>query len=237
MGWGYHQYVPVSQKRADAEKALKRLKKKNPDISPIIIEGNKIAKTWWGASWNKNLESYADYSNRISRGRSYVKNGMVLDLTIEVGRVTAMIMGSYKQPYQVTIRIDKLSKTKWNHIVKQCSRSIGGMAELVEGNFPKVLENAFLKQGEGLFPTPKEIHMDCSCPDWAYMCKHVAAALYGIGARLDQDPLLFFVLRDVPFKDLLKKSVEDKMNSLLKNAGKKSNRLLDGVDVDELFGL
>jgi uncharacterized Zn finger protein len=237
MSWGYYEYVPVAQKREKAARALAKYKKKNADISPIIVEGNKIAKTWWGMSWNKNLESYADYSNRIGRGRSYVRNGMVLDLQIDVGKVFALVMGSGATPYQVTIQIDCLPSPKWNNIVKKCSHSIGTIEELIAGKFPQELADFFLQQGEGLFPTPKEIHLDCSCPDWATMCKHVAAALYGIGTRLDQQPLLFFKLRDVSVEELIKKSVTKKMESLLKNAEKKSERVLEGVDLEELFGL
>jgi uncharacterized Zn finger protein len=238
--WGNYRfkpYKPVAEKKADAQKKLAKLKKKNPDVSPIVIEGKKIAVTWWGAAWNKNLESYADYANRIGRGRSYVKNGMVLDLQIEPGVINAVVSGSRKTPYDVRIMIDKLSEKKWKAIVNQCSRRIAGISDLVEGKFPEDLAQIFLKQESGLFPSPREIHLDCSCPDWADMCKHVAAALYGVGARLDHDPMLFFTLRSIDFSELLKKSVDEKIDSMLKNAGKKSNRTIDDADITDLFGL
>jgi uncharacterized Zn finger protein len=235
--YGYKPYKPVAEKKADAQKKLAKLKKKNPDISPIIIEGRKIAVTWWGIAWNENLESYADYANRIGRGRSYVKNGMVLDLQIGPGVINAKVSGSRKTPYDVLIRIDKLSEERWKAIVEQCSRRIAGISDLVEGKFPEDLAQIFLKQGSGLFPSPREIHLGCSCPDWAEMCKHVAAVLYGVGARLDSDPMLFFTLRSIDFSELLKKSVEEKINSMLKNAGRKSARTIDDADIAELFGL
>jgi len=235
--WEYPAYEPVAKKRAKAEKALIKLKKKDPNISPVIIEGRKIARTWWGVAWNKNLESYADYDNRIGRGRSYVKNGMILDLKIETGLVTALVMGSGTSPYKVEIKIDKLPKTRWNRIVEECSHRIGGMAELAAGKFPEDLADMFLQQGNGLFPSPREIHLRCDCYDWANMCKHVAATLYGIGARFDEDPLLFFNLRDIPFEDLLRKSVEEKMQNMLKNADKKSARILEGENLSEIFGI
>jgi uncharacterized Zn finger protein len=234
---GYKPYKPVAAKKADARQKLAKLKKQNPDISPVVIEGRKIAVTWWGAAWNKNLESYADFANRIGRGRSYVKNGMVLDLQIGPGVVTAMVSGSRKNPYEVEINIDKLSERRWQNIVNQCSRRIAGISDLVEGKFPEDLAEIFLKQELGLFPAPSEIHLDCSCPDWARMCKHVAAALYGVGARLDQDPMLFFTLRGIDFSELLKKSVDEKIDSMLKNAGKKSARTIDDADITGLFGL
>lgn len=237
MSWGYHDYKPVAKTKADAEKTLEKLRKKNPNISPVIIDGRRIAKTWWGISWNKNLESYADYSNRISRGSSYVKNGLVLDLQIDAGIVTGVVQGSRKKPYDITVKIDKLGDSKWKKIVERCSHSIAGMAELAEGKFPEELADLFLKQGHGLFPSPKEIRFTCSCPDYASMCKHVAAVLYGIGARFDRDPLLFFKLRDIDFTELLKKTIEEKVDGLLKNADKKSERVIEGADISDLFGV
>ncbi|MDR0653340.1 MAG: SWIM zinc finger family protein [Synergistaceae bacterium] len=235
--WGYYKYKPVAEKKADAQKKLAKLKKKNPDVSPIVIEGKKIAVTWWGEAWNKNLESYADFANRIGRGRSYVKNGMVLDLQIGPGVINAKVSGSRRTPYDVLIEIDKLPEQRWKTIVEQCSRRISGISDLVEGKFPEDLAQIFLKQGAGLFPSPSEIHLDCSCPDGAKMCKHVAAALYGVGARLDNDPMLFFTLRSIDFSELLKKSVEEKIDSMLKNAGRKSARTIGDADIAGLFGL
>jgi uncharacterized Zn finger protein len=238
VSWGYYdEYIPVAQKKADAQKQIEKLRKKNPNLSPVVIEGRKIAKTWWGTAWNKNLESYADYANRIGRGSAYVKNGMVLDLQIEPGEVRSLVQGSRKAPYSVSIRIDKLSAPRWSAIVEQCSRKIDGISALVEGKFPEELSQIFLQQDKGLFPSPKEIKLECSCPDYADMCKHVAAALYGVGARLDSDPKLFFVLRDIDFSALIKKSVEEKIDSMLKNAGKKSKRIIEGADIAELFGI
>ncbi|MDR1516356.1 MAG: hypothetical protein LBS45_11740 [Synergistaceae bacterium] len=238
MMWGYYyNYKPVSQRKAEAQKQLEKMRKKNPNIAPVIVEGRKIAKTWWGEAWNKNLESYADYSNRIGRGRAYVKNGMVLDLQIAKGEINAFVQGSRKKPYEVLIKIAGLPDARWGAIVDQISRGIGSVEELIGGKFPKELERVFLQQEKGLFPSPKEISFACSCPDWAYMCKHVSAALYGIGARLDQDPLLFFTMRDIDFSSLIKKSVDEKLGNMLKNAGKKSTRIIDDADIGALFGV
>jgi uncharacterized Zn finger protein len=162
---------------------------------------------------------------------------MVLDLQITPGEVRALVQGSRKTPYAVAIGIDKLSAPRWNSIVEQSSHSISGIAELVEGKFPEELSQIFLQQGKGLFPAPSEIHLHCSCPDWADMCKHVAAALYGVGARLDSDPLLFFTLRGIDFSELLKRSVEEKIDSMLKNAERRSGRAIGDADINKLFGL
>lgn len=235
--WGYYAYVPVAKKKQDAAKALEKLKKKRPDIRPVVIEGNKVAKTWWGVAWNKNLESYADYANRIGRGRAYVRNGFVLDLQIDSGSVTAIVAGSGRNPYNVKITIDALSKDKWNRITEICGRSIAGIDQLVQGKFPKELETLFTQKGEGLFPAPKEIKLSCDCPDWAVMCKHVAAVLYGIGARFDEDPTLFFKLRNIEIEELIKKSIEEKMENMLKNSGKKTRRVIKDADIGGLFGI
>lgn len=230
-------YVSVAEKKQKAETSLAKLRKKNPNIQPIIIEGRTIAKSWWGKAWNENLESYADYSNRIGRGRSYVRNGAVLDLQISKGKVEAQIQGSASKPYKITVKIDELSQKKWKQITKLCNNRIGTMEQLVEGKFPGELEELLKEQKYGLFPSPEEIHFDCSCPDWAHMCKHVAAALYGIGARLDQEPLLFFELRGIDGTQLIKKTMESKVESMLKNAGKKSKREIPKSELQELFGM
>jgi len=237
MGWGYDYYrkPTVAQQKRSAEKQIAKLRKKNTDLQPVVLEGNKIAKTWWGVSWCENLERYADYGNRIGRGRSYVRNGFVLDLRISEGIITALVTG--RNLYTVTIKIDKLPEKNWKKIAEQCARRIDSVTALVEGKFPVEFQEVFMKQGDGLFPSPKEIHMDCSCPDWATMCKHVAAVLYGVGAKLDSNPLLFFTLRGIDQTELIKKSVDEKMKSLMVNAQKISKRVIDEKDAARIFGV
>ncbi|NLX90172.1 MAG: hypothetical protein GXZ07_01025 [Firmicutes bacterium] len=232
----YPRYKSAAEKKQKAKKQLEKLKKKNPDLAPVIVKGRAIATTWWGKAWNKNLEMYADYSNRIGRGRSYVRHGAVLDLNLEKGLARALVQGSRSKPYKVKIKISPLAPDKWERILSLCKHKINSLAELVDGKFPRELAELFTAEGEGLFPAPEEIDFSCSCPDWADMCKHVSAALYGIGARFDEDPTLFFKLRNIEFDKLLKKTIEQKMQSLLKNAGKKSSRVLDDDDVAALFG-
>ncbi len=233
----YPSYVSVAEKKAKAAKKLKRLKKKNPDIKPVIIEGKAIALSWWGKSWNKNLERYADYTNRIGRGRSYVRHGAVLDLQINSGKVKALVQGTRAKPYSVSVKIKAINENIWQKIKTACGGKLDSLQELLEGKFPKALSDIFMEQGTGLFPSPKEIEFSCSCPDWASMCKHVAAALYGIGARLDEDPGLFFKLRKVKMKDLVTEAVENKTRKLLEKAKKKTKRLIAESDLADVFGI
>jgi len=197
MSWysygGWPPYVPVAERRRKAKRKVAKLKKAGRKISPIEIPGRKITATFWGDAWCKNLESYSDYANRLPRGRTYVRNGSVVDLRIEAGRVRALVSGS--DIYDVDIRIKRLAKTRWTGIKGQCAGKIDSLVELLQGSISKGVMKIVTQQGKGLFPTPREISVSCSCPDWAIMCKHVAATLYGVGARLDHEPELLFTLR------------------------------------------
>jgi len=230
-------YVSVAEKKSKAEKKLKKLRKKNPNINPVIIEGRSIAKTWWGKEWNKNLERYADYSNRIGRGRSYVRHSSVLDLVIEKSEIRSLVQGGDSNPYSVVIKIKGLPKKIWTTIKTECKGKLDSLQELFAGKFPKALAEMFTTKGVGLFPSPAEIKFSCSCPDWADMCKHVAATLYGIGARLDQKPGLFFTLRNIDMNDLISETVKDTTEELLKKADKKTDRVIDDSDLSGIFGI
>ncbi len=236
--YGFPKYVSVAEKKAKAEKKLRQLRKKNPDIAPITIQGHALAKTWWGNAWNKNLEKYADYSNRIGRGRSYVRHSAVLDLQITPGKVTALVQGSAAKPYSVSVVIKAMPKKNWDKIKKACAGEMESMQQLIAGKFPKELAAIFTEKGSGLFPGPDEINFECSCPDWAYMCKHVAATLYGIGARLDDDPHLFFLLRKVNMKDLVSETIRESKKALLSKAKKKTSRVIEDNDaLSDIFGI
>jgi uncharacterized Zn finger protein len=234
---GFPKYIPVGEKRRQAQKSVEKLRKKNQDISPVIITGSKLTRTWWGKSWNDNLERYSDYSNRIGRGRSYVRHGAVLDLKITEGKIDALVKGSAAKPYQVTISIQPLAKDIWETLTNYCAGKIDSMQELIEGKFPKALSELFTAKGKGLFPAPQEISLECSCPDWAMMCKHVAAVLYGVGARLDDDPSLFFVLRKVNINDLISETISKKAQTLLEKSKAKSRRVIEDTDISGMFGI
>jgi len=239
MSYYDFEYVSVAEKKARNQKSLEKLRKRNPDISPIVINhnGRKLARTWWGEAWNSNLESYSDYANRMGRGRSYVRHGAILDLRISAGKVVALVQGRQARPYQVDIDILPLDRGTWQAVTTTCGGKIESLQELVEGRFPKDLAELFTARGQGLFPAPREITLHCSCPDWAVMCKHVAAVLYGVGVRLDENPALFFVLRDVNIDDLVTKVVADRTESLLKRSGQRSARVIDDGDIGAMFGI
>ncbi len=235
--YGFPPYVSVAEKRARARRKLEQLRKKHPDIRPVVIAGNTLVRTWWGKAWNGNLSKYADYANRIGRGRSYVRHGAVLDLQIKPGQVKALVQGSQGSPYTITIKIKPISEPVWKQIKAACAGQLASLQELLEGRFPKGLAELFTAKGNGLFPSPQEIDFHCSCPDWAYMCKHVAAVLYGIGTRLDEDPGLFFVLRKMKMDDLITQAVRDKSARLLQQAKKKTARVIDDADLGAVFGI
>jgi len=234
---GFPRYVSVAEKRARARRKLEQLRRKHPDIRPVVIAGNALVRTWWGKAWNGNLGKYADYANRIGRGRSYVRHGAVLDLQIKPGQINALVQGSRGSPYTVTIKIKPISEPSWQQIKTACAGQLASLQELLAGRFPKGLAELFTAKGSGLFPSPQEIDFRCSCPDYAYMCKHVAAVLYGIGTRLDEDPSLFFVLRKMRMDDLITQAVQDKSERLLKQAKKKTARVIDDADLGEVFGI
>jgi len=206
-------------------------------LRPVIIEGSVIARTWWGKAWNENLEFYAEYSNLIGRGRSHVRSGAILGLQVSAGEVKALVRGARAKPYAVTITIKKLNKNTWNQLTSACEGNLLSLEELLAGKFPKVVEDAFMQRKTGLFPSPKEIEFACSCPDWASMCGHIAATLYGIGARLDEDPTLFFTLRGVDAAGLIRRAVSSKAEDLLPKASKKSSRPIEGADLSAACGV
>jgi uncharacterized Zn finger protein len=194
-------YVPVAQRRKQAARFAAKLAKKGRPVSPVEIEGRAIANSFWGKAWCDNLESYSDFANRMPRGRTYVRNGSVVDLQIAAGKVTAVVSGS--EVYQIEIQMDALDRKVWRSLTQQCAGQIGSMIELLQGRFSGDVMQLLARPKTGLFPSPKEIHLSCTCPDWANMCKHVAAALYGVGARLDREPEIFFTLRQVDQTELV----------------------------------
>jgi uncharacterized Zn finger protein len=229
--------VSAAARRAKAAKSLAKIKKNKTDVQPVIIEGNKIAKSWWGKAWCENLERYADYENRIGRGRSYVRQGTVIDLKINAGRVTALVQGSASSPYEVTVNFAPVKPAAWKKIQQASAGKIASLSTLLRGEFPHELSEIFTMKGAGLFPAPGEIRFDCSCPDWASMCKHVAAVLYGIGARLDHDPALFFTLRQIDIQELVSRAVDLQSESMISKAGRKTKRVMNNVDISAVFGI
>ena len=231
----YHRfrpYVPVAQRQAKALKEARKALKAGTVLSPVHVEGRKIAKTVWGQAWCDNLESYSDYENRLPRGRTYVRNGSVIDLAVEPGKVRAQVMGS--SLYRIEITVAPAAKERWSRLVAGVTGSIASLVELLQGRLSKGVMEKICHPDSGLFPSPREIAFSCSCPDWASMCKHVAAALYGVGARLDASPDLLFALRNVSASDLIAEAA--KVPSGTKKSPSKG-RALAAEGLDELFGI
>jgi uncharacterized Zn finger protein len=231
--WGWRSYVSAAERRQRAARKLEKLRRKGHTISPVEIQGRAIAKTFWGKAWCDNLERYSDFANRLPRGRTYVRNGSVIDLQIAAGDIKALVIGS--EIYTVNVKVAPVTQARWKSICKDCAGSIDSLVELLQGRFSKGVMERICRQETGLFPSPSEIKVSCSCPDWANMCKHVAAVLYGIGARLDQQPELLFRLNHVNENDLMVK-VGDAVP--LAHKGPAVAKVLGGgEDLAELFGL
>ena len=229
---GWPPYVSAAERRLRAAREAQKLRKKGEPLESIRIEGRRIATTFWGKAWCDNLESYHDYDNRLPRGRTYARNGSVLDLQIAPGKITALVSGS--SLYRVAIDIGQLSKKKWGAIRADCAGGIDSLVELLQGKLSEAVMERLCRQDAGLFPKPSEIRFSCTCPDYASMCKHVAAALYGVGARLDRKPELLFRLRAVDETELVA-DIDVVLPMSRKDTG--SDKILEGGDLSALFGL
>jgi uncharacterized Zn finger protein len=234
MSWDgdWPEYVPVAERRRRAARQVASLARKGHSVAPVVIEGRAIATTFWGKAWCDNLESYQDFASRLPRGRSYVRNGSVLDLQIAACKVTAMVSGS--SLYRTKVSIDAVPRRHWRSVCKDCAGAIDSLVELLQGRLSQGVMERICRQGLGLFPTPEQIRFRCSCPDFAFMCKHVAAVLYGVGARLDKQPELLFRLRGVQEKDLLAR-IDDSLP--MTKAAPAPGKVLKADDLSTMFGL
>lgn len=233
---GTYSQPTTSELKRKSEASRKSAEKKGKTLEPVVIQGRTIARSWWGKAWCANLERYADFESRLDRGKRYVRTGAVIDLKIDKGKLSARVQGSRKTPYKVEIRISPLSEERCQEIIASCGRKVENLEKLLAGDFPKELKELFTQEN-GLFPTPREISFACSCPDWALMCKHVAAALYGVGARLDQDPSLFFTLRGIEVGRFIDVAIANRVELMLQNAARPSSRIIAPGAVRELFGV
>ncbi len=231
---GFAPYVPVATRQANAAKHAQKLaKKEGRELAPVKITGRGMATTYWGKAWCDNLEAYSDYANRLPRGRTYARNGSVMDLQIKKGKIEAIVSGSHA--YTIAITIETLAKPLWNRLKAECSESIASLIDLLQGRFDEGVMQRLAHPTEGLFPRPKEIKMSCSCPDSAGLCKHLAAVLYGVGNRLDNSPELLFTLRNVDHFELVSQAVAEGNLDRTLDAGDDSS--LVGSDLGEMFGI
>jgi uncharacterized Zn finger protein len=232
MYFRWKPYIPAAARRQAVERTVAKMVRKGQALSPVTASRGAIAKSFWGKAWCQNLERYSDYSNRLPRGRTYLRNGSVIDLTIGPGEVTAQVMGS--SLYRITVGISEVAGAHWQSIARDCARSIDTLVELLQGQLSNSVMERITRPGTGLFPSPTEISFSCSCPDSAAMCKHVAATLYGVGARLDSAPELLFGLRKVDAKELIARAGEGG-TPVQKLPG--ADRILDSSKLADVFGI
>ncbi len=236
MSWYFNKpYVSIAKRRANGLRQLEKIKKAGRSIEPLgeLSHRTKIATSFWGRAWCDHLESLGDYENRLPRGRTYVRNGSVLHLSIEKGKITALVQGS--ELYEQTILIEPLAAAKWERIKKRCQGGVGSLIELLQGKVSGEIMEVVTDPADGLFPTSKEIKLSCSCPDWASLCKHLAAILYGVGARLDQQPELLFKLRGVDHRELIDESAV--ATAIAGTTRSTRRRTLDPAALGDVFGI
>ncbi len=234
--YGYNrwpQYVPVAERRRNAAQLATQFAGAGRSLDPvrILAGGNKITETFWGSAWCQNLERFSDFSNRLPRGRTYVRNGSVIDLQLAAGKVTALVSGS--SVYEIEITVKPIPKPQWRQLCADCATDIDSLVELLQGRLSTGVMEVLCRPTTGLFPEPAQITMKCSCPDWATMCKHVAAVLYGVGARLDRSPELLFTLRQVDHQELVAASGSGITNT---TAAASTDDLAD-ADLEAIFGI
>ncbi|MBX9578606.1 MAG: hypothetical protein K2W97_09075 [Chthoniobacterales bacterium] len=229
----YPPYVPVAKRRAKAEKFAKKMMKKETVLEPVQIEGRKITTTFWGKAWCDNLEAYSDYESRLPRGRTYARNGSVIDLKISKGTITALISGS--EVYTGHIKINPISTKQWEALKKESAGKVGSLIELLGGKLSQEVMAIMTNLETGLFPKPKEIHLDCSCPDWADLCKNLAGVLYGIGSRLDTRPELLFLLRSVNHEELVDEATRGMTIDQVTTSDESS--ILSDDHLSDIFGI
>ncbi len=234
MSWyGWRPYVSATERRARAARKLKQLERKGFAVQPVRTAGRAIARTFWGKAWCAHLEAFSDFSNRLPRGRTYVRNGSVCHLEIASGAVKANVIGS--RLYDVEVAIKALPQKKWTAVKTRCAGQIGSVLELLQGRLSDKVMAVVTDRERGLFPLPAEIRLQCSCPDWADMCKHVAAVLYGVGARLDERPELLFLLRGIDHEELIAAGAGAAMIGAAK--GRSRRRRIDSEALEEIFGI
>lgn len=225
--WG--ERLSAADRAAGTLRAVREAKKSGRALSPVAIAGRTIAHTFWGKAWCDNLERYRDFAHRLERGRTYVRTGAVIDLRIGAGTIEASVSGS--MVYEVTIEIDAIEAKAWRELQRACAAGIASRLELLSGRLSAPVMARLCEDRVGMFPEPAAIGFACTCPDAATMCKHVAATMYGVGARLDSAPELLFTLRKVSPDELHASAVAQL------DAAPRSKRILVSDQLSALFGI
>ncbi|HET6147277.1 MAG TPA: hypothetical protein VFH68_07065 [Polyangia bacterium] len=234
-GFEFAEYVSVAERRARARKAAETIgRKRGRVLAPVgPLEGNKLVRTFWGRAWCENLESYSDFANRLPRGRSYARHGAVIDLAIANGKVSALVSGT--STYEISVTIRSLPARRWKEMAAACTGMIDSLVDLLGGKLSTQVMEIVTSKERGLFPPPSQISFACSCPDWAGMCKHVAAVLYGVGVRFDEKPELLFALRGVDHVDLISDAAIAAPRLVARGSG--GRKVIQSADLSALFGI
>jgi uncharacterized Zn finger protein len=232
-GWSYKPYVSAGEKRRRASKEATSLGEKGQKLNPVRVEGRTISKSFWGRAWCENLESYSDFENRLPRGRTYLRNGSVVDFQIVPGEIRALVYGS--ELYRIAIKIKPVPKAEWKALKSDCAGQVGSLMDLLQGKLSAQVMEVITRRETGLFPRPTEITLSCSCPDWAGMCKHVAASLYAVGVRLDESPELLFLLRGADHLELVTEATESVTTGV--STLSEGSVALTGDNLEEIFGI
>lgn len=229
--WSQKRYVSVAQRRANAACEMEKLQAQGKTISPVQVGGRQIARTFWGKAWCDHIEHLADFESRLPKGRTYVRNGSVCHLEIRKGRIEAYVCGS--DLYEVAVDLQPLDAARWEQIKQRCAGRVGTALELLQGKFSDEVMQVLTDPATGMFPSSDDFDLDCSCADFVRLCKHLAAVLYGVGARLDQQPELLFLLRGVDPTEL----VEGAIDAAAVTAGKSAAPALADSELSEIFGI
>ncbi|MCE2515019.1 MAG: helix-turn-helix domain-containing protein [Acidobacteria bacterium] len=200
MHW-YPRYLSIGARRARALPEMLRLRERGVHVQPIETTGQTVARRFWGRRWFDHLDSFAGREDRLALGRALVRRGAVCHLEIRPGVVEAMVAGSAL--YRVVVRMRTTEPTAWQAVVRACAGRVGSIPDLLRGALPNGAIEAVTDPDRGLLPRREEIDPHCGCADGTALCRHAAAALYGVGLRLDAAPELLFRLRGVDETDLI----------------------------------
>jgi hypothetical protein len=224
-------YISKRKRQALAQGEIRQLKEKGLTPLPVRVGQGPIAGRPWGQAWCKNIECFSDFKSRLPAGRTCLRQNAVIHLEVAAGLVTALVQGD--ELYRVSVAIQPINLEAWDNLKRQCHGRIGSLLELIQGSLKEDVMALMARSGDGLFPAAFDIDFRCSCPDWAQMCQHVAATLYGVGHRLDQAPELLFTLRGVDAVSL----VDGAVDSLAEDLKPLPEAPWDDSQLGDLFGI
>ena len=215
------------------QQMVKQLQDEGRVLHPAKADGKKIAKSFWGYSWVRHIESYQDYESRLPRGRSLLRNNAVLDLTITGNQAEALVFD--QELYEIRIIMEPVDPAQLKQIQTLCAGKINSLLDLIQGNLSEDILQILSDPEKGLFPRYDEIRFICNCLDDSILCKHAAAVLYGIGPVLDQKPDLFFSLRGIDYSMLFSGIDAEKITDDPQTSDQTA--AFHDIDLEKTFGI